>query len=308
MAANVGKYRNQGLVADTVHAEMRRFKDDCFLVRVIAGFRQPFHFASIVHIDRIQIAALLSLCRRVRNGNADSLSIQAAQLGFLAVLDFPKGNIINGAISDSRLCLGRRNRGFLHLENDVAAGLTVQFFKGIQGETEVGHRIGVDGKVLNLGGHQLIQCVCFQDDLHIFPCVTHIYRNHHSNTVCGVAILFRISNCLVDCLLHRASVDVGISVGSGFHRCGLTGGRGVGVVLVRAVDDGGILLIFGRGAAGGGTSTSAAARFLLRCQRNNRLSLIVFHICVLDCFDLELTCAGYCNSAVCIHCCRTTDY
>ena len=91
-------------------------------------------------------------------------------------------------------------------------------------ETEVGHGIGVDSEAFDTGGHQLIQRICFQGNLHIFPYVTHIYRNHHSNTVCGAAILFRSSSRFVDCLLYRAFVDVGISVDSGFHRCGLTGG------------------------------------------------------------------------------------
>ena len=160
--------------------------------------------------------------------------------------------------------------------------------------------------MLNLGGHQLIQCVCFQNNLYIFPCATHIYRNHHSNTVCGAAILFRINGCFVDCLLYRTFVDVGISVDSGFHRLGLTGGRGIRVVLVWAVDVGGILVrrifpVVGR-------ISTAAARFLLRCQRNQRFGLVVFRIFGFDRFDLELPYVGYCNSAVCIHCCGTADY
>ena len=209
------------------------FKNHCFLIRIIAGFGNPLDFAVFIHISRIQVASLLILLRCIRNSNTDALSVQTDLFGFFAVFHFPQGNIVDRSCADSRLCFNRGNRGFLHLQNDVAVGLAVQFFKGIPGETKIGHRIGVDGKVLNL-------------DLHIFPCVTHIYRNHHSNTVCGVAILFRISNCFVNCLLDGASGNVGISVDPRFHRCGLTGGRGARIVLVRSVNNRRILPIIRR--------------------------------------------------------------
>ena len=127
MLLNVGEGRGRVLVADAVDAEMLCFKNHCFLIRIIAGFGNPLHFAVFIHINRIQVASLLILLRCVRNRNTDALFVQTNLFGLFAVFHFPQRNIVDRSCADSRLCLNRGGSCFLHLQNDVATGLAVQF-------------------------------------------------------------------------------------------------------------------------------------------------------------------------------------
>lgn len=81
--SDVGKGWHFSIIAHAVNTGLCQLKDDCLLVGIIVGLGDPLGLTISIHRNRIEVAGLLVLCRCVRNGNADSLSIQVAQLGFL---------------------------------------------------------------------------------------------------------------------------------------------------------------------------------------------------------------------------------
>ena len=75
VAGNVGKGRGRVLVAHAVNAEMTGFKNHRFQAGIVAGFGDPFHLASVIYIDCIEITCLLTLCRCVGQTHRYSVTI-----------------------------------------------------------------------------------------------------------------------------------------------------------------------------------------------------------------------------------------
>ena len=242
MVFDVGKGWHFSIIAHAVNTGLCQLKDDCLLVGIIVGLGDPLGLTISIHRNRIEVAGLLVLCRCVRNGNADSLSIQVAQLGFLAVFDFPQGDVINGAISDSHLCLNRGNGSFLHLQDNVAAGLAVQLLEGIQGEAEIGHPVCIDGEALDIFLHQSIQCIRFQRDLYTVQLLINLHRDFHRNTIFLITMLFRIILCSLDGIRHHGIGNGHIALSVCLDLLTLRRGGDIGFVHIGALDDGGIVV------------------------------------------------------------------